>query len=169
MNAQAEIKRTKIGGDDSIIIKKCIKTLEGGRTVIALDDNTKVFRAGTPIARVVSETLGTLYVSAIVENGGFSFSHLTQKGFTEYNVVGVIVSTTEVKKGEYKNAEGESSEVYFAPCSIMTIGVVNPCVAGIAYDNIDFGGMDGNGALITFEWDEPSKGASVEAPKSEQA
>lgn len=132
MNQNMVIKKTVIGGDDSIIIKKCFKTIEGGRTLDvsnAAYDGVEVLKASTPIFK----TANGVYFPAIV-SGDETKQYAAPSGL-EGTCVGVL--SVSVEKGK-------------AAASIMTIGVVNPKVLNIAYTGITLP------TGITFESDEDS-------------
>ena len=156
MKQEMEIKRTAIGGDDSIIIKKFFKGLEGGRTLNipegSINTSTankvtttteiyypNVLKAGTPIVKT-TRTIGGQSVEVYEP---IAIKKVTREYAESYSLSASKAGTKEVSISYDVEASGaphdgqtyvgilQSSILKTKPAAaIMTNGVVNPAVEG---------------------------------------
>ena len=156
MKQEMDIKRQAIGGDDSIIIKKFFKGLEGGRTLHVLEDSKTVVTenkvtttteilypavldAGTPIVKV-TRTIGgqelqvyePVAIKKVTREYSESYSLSASKaGKTEVSISYDVNDDGSAKEGQtYVGILYKSILKDKAAASIMTWGVVNPAVKG---------------------------------------
>jgi len=156
MKQEMEIKRQAIGGDDSIIIKKFFKGLEGGRALNIPEDTKSVVTAnkvtttteilypevldsGTPVIK----TTRTISGQQVVVYEPIAIKKVTREYAASYSLSASKAGTKEVSISYDVQADGsaKAGQTYVgilqgsilkskAAAAIMTHGVVNPSVKG---------------------------------------
>lgn len=156
MKQEMEIKRESIGQDDSIIIKKFFKGLEGGRTLNIPADTKNVvvankvtttteilypstLKAGTPIIKTTRTIAGQqvevyepIAIKKVTREYAESYSLSASKaGKTEVSISYDVEASGATHNGQTYVGILQSSILKSKPAAaIMTNGVVNPAVEG---------------------------------------
>ena len=180
MKQEMEIKRESIGQDDSIIIKKFFKGIEGGRTLnipegsidAVTADKVKtiteiyypnVLKAGTPIV-LVTRIIGG---QAVEVYEPIALKKVTREYSESYSLSASKAGTKEVSISYDVEANGAPHEgqVYVGilqssilkskpAAAIMTNGVVNPAVEGNYLTEAVQGKIRETAPFIAFQVDE---------------